>query len=93
MRLVELEVGQCSDAVVSDLLGRQFVFQAESSDSSRMRSAGTPPRASYWIALCLVLAAGIFLRLPASLFEGEYRAARLLESAPSESRFQRDRLR
>ena len=35
-----------------------------------MCSEGTPPRASYWIALCLVLAAGIFLRLPASLFEG-----------------------
>lgn len=37
-----------------------------------MRSEGSPPRAFYWLALCLVLAVGIFLRLPASVFTGEH---------------------
>ncbi len=69
MRLVELEAGQCGKAVVSDLLGRQFVFPTESSDSSRMHSAEAQRRTWYLLALCLVLATGTFLRLPASLFE------------------------
>ncbi len=35
-----------------------------------MSSPESPRRALYWLALAGVLAAGIFLRLPASLFEG-----------------------
>jgi 4-amino-4-deoxy-L-arabinose transferase-like glycosyltransferase len=55
----------------SGLSRRLIVFLTDLPDSSRMFSNRFRRHASYLIAFCLVLAVGIFLRLPTSLFEGK----------------------
>src|SRR3954468_1868095 len=46
-----------------------IVFSPRVSDSSRVPWPESQQRRAYVLLLCLVLAAGTFLRLPASLFE------------------------
>ena len=62
-------------------------------DSSRMPPANRPPTSrAFVVAFCAVLAFGIFLRLPANLFE-KNGALHVLAALSSQSRIRRHRLR